>query len=627
MSGIAGIYNLDNKSADPALLRRMIDRMAHRGPDGQGCWIEGPVGLGHAMLQTTPESLQEKQPLSHERGSLCLTFDGRVDNRSDVRAALASKGLVCRTDTDAELLLRAYECWGEDCPQHILGDFAFAVWDGLNRKLFCARDPLGIRPFYYIFTGSAFTFSSELRPLLDTPNFQRKPNLGMLGEYLSDNVTSLDETLYRDILRLPPAHQLVLQDGALRITQYFQIDPGKTIRYGSDEEYAEHFFDIFKEAVHCRLRSQTPVSLFLSGGLDSSSIFGMAQRLMREGMCETGKLEAYSLTFSHPEADERTYVNDVARMWGSTVHTASVDDSTADPLVDQIQRFQDFPDSPNASPWQLLFKMARQNGSRVTLWGFGGDECLTGGRAHCADLFRQLQIPTLLRQIRHDVTVSNLWGGGTITFRDAVRWCLFPLIPYSLKSRIKSHIQWDVPRWITPSFARTIGLQDRLLRRASPPPFPTKAQQEIHGSLVSGRCALEYELVNRLEAYEAMEGRYPFCDRRLIEFALALPEEQRWRDDQTKYVLRQAMRRLLPDSVRQRKSKADFSYLYKEAVARESAGEVFQSLRLAAEGYIDAVAAREVYNRCMQGDVRTLGPVWMILALEHWLRTVCIGIA
>src|SRR5450759_488270 len=338
MSGIAGICNLDGRPVDRMLLQRMTDVIAHRGPDGIGHWIDGSVGFGHLMLHTTPESLGEKQPLSYEPGNLCLTLDGRVDNRKELRVALESKGCAPRTDTDAELVLRAYECWGEDCPQHIIGDFAFAIWDGRNRKLLCARDLLGVRPFYYHFDGRAFTFSSELRPLLEMPGFERRLNPGMLGEYLCDNVTSLEETLYQNILRLPPAHRLVLQDDALHIARYFQFDPGKSIRYASDDEYAEHFFDVFREVVSCRLRSQAPVALFLSGGLDSCSILGMAGQLVREGAITNGQLAAYTLAFSDPSADERTYVSEAVGMWGFAAQSVNIDDVKAEPLADNIRR-------------------------------------------------------------------------------------------------------------------------------------------------------------------------------------------------------------------------------------------------------------------------------------------------
>lgn len=160
MSGITGIYHLDGRPVDPALLRRMTDIIGHRGPDGAGYWLDGPVGLGHRMLHPTPESLRETQPLLDETGNLCLTLDGRVDNREELRTALEDKGTKLRTDTDAELVLQAYECWGEECPKKIIGDFVFVIWDGRMRQLFCARDPLGVKPFYYYTDGRTFLYGS-----------------------------------------------------------------------------------------------------------------------------------------------------------------------------------------------------------------------------------------------------------------------------------------------------------------------------------------------------------------------------------------------------------------------------------------------------------------------------------
>lgn len=627
MSGIAGICNVDGGPVDRALLAQMTRAIAHRGPDGIGHWMAGPVALGHAMFHTTPESLRETQPLSMEsaqQGSLCLTLDGRVDNRRELRAALESKGCALRTDTDAELVLRAYEHWDEDCARHIVGDFAFAIWDGRNRKLFCARDLLGIRPFYYHFDGHTFTFSSELRPLLDVPGFQRRLNAGMLGEYLCDRITCRDETLYQNILRLPPAHRLALKDGVLRVSRHFDFDPGKSIRYGSDEQYAEHFFEIFREAVSCRLRSQTPVALWLSGGLDSCSILGMAGHLVEQGAISNRQLAAYTLAFSHPDADERAYVSDATEMWRFAAYSVDIDNVHAEPLVSDIQRYQDLPDFPNLSPWQGLCAKASNNGSRVNLWGLGGDEWLTGEETHCADMLRRLQIPTLVRQFRHDLAFHRLGLDKSPSFpiRELMQWCVYPLIPLGMKLTAKRLLRWSAPSWISPEFARAVKLRDRLAQRAVPPRFPTMAQQRSHRQLDSGFDALVYELVNRMEARHNMEGRHPFNDRRLIEFALALPEDQRWRGDQTKYVLRQAMRRYLPDSIWQRRSKADYTFLDAECLVRERAGRVFQSLRLADEGYVDAGEVREMHERCCEGRIEEHGPLWMILALELWCARV-----
>lgn len=624
MSGIAGTYNLDGRPADRMLLERMAKAIAHRGPDGTGCWIGGSVGFSHLMLHTTPESLREEQPLSDEPGRICLTLDGRVDNRRELRAALESKGRVLRSDTDAELVLRAYEHWGEDCAQRIVGDFAYAIWDARNRTLFCARDTLGIRPFYYHFDGRTFSFGSELGPLLEMPGFARQVNPGVLGEYLCDAYASVDETLYRNVLRLPPGHRLVLRDGALRITRHWQIDPANAIRYASDGEYAEHFFEIFKEAVRCRMRSQAPVALFLSGGLDSSSILAMAARLAGEGIIGKDQIAAYHLAFSRREADERMFVNELAGMRAGTIHTASADTAAAEPARDRAQRFRYLPEDLDQSPWHILYTMARRSGSRVILWGYGADEWLTGNPVHCADLIRGLQFRKLLRQFRHDVAAFG-YLETEVTFAEAARWCLLPLIPRRLASNIKRGLQWNVPDWITPRFSRAIGLQERLSPRHGVPDFPTLVQQGMYGTLVSGYRTITYELANQLEAHHGMEGRSPFCDRRLVEFAFAIPEEQRWHGDQTKHVLRQAMRGLLPDSIRLRRTKGEFGYLIRENFARQCRGETFRSLRLAADGYVDAAAVRRLYERYTQGDGTSVLSLWAIFAVERWITTAAVA--
>jgi asparagine synthase (glutamine-hydrolysing) len=626
MSGIAGIYHLDGRPVDPALLTRMTDSIAHRGPDASGHWIDGSVGLGHRMLHTTPESLQEKQPLLDETGHLVLTLDGRVDNRDELQVALAAEGAKLRTDTDAELVLRAYEYWGDECPQRIIGDFAFVVWDRRQRRLFCARDIVGIKPFYYSTEGRTFRWGSEIKQFFTDPTFPLRPNEGMMGEYLCVRLVDAEETLYQGILRLPPAHVLTVHDGQLRQMRYFDIDPDIEIRYSSNEAYAEHFYAIFKEAVRCRLRSPSPVSVFLSGGLDSSAIVGMAQHLAREGEIPGHGVEAYSLVCSEPAADERTYIEDVVKMWGINAHFACPDGWVPPSLRDQVLRVQDFPDSPNMSPWEVLYTMARARGSRVVLWGHGGDEWLTGHSTHCADLLRQFRIPTLLRQIRHDLQVRNLWGGGGVGLRDALQWCLFPLIlpriPQPMKSLVRPLVSRELPGWIAPAFAHRIALRERLRRSSTLPRFPTLAQRAIYGQLGNGQSVAEYEWVNRFESGLSMEGRSPFNDRRLIEFALAIPEEQRWHGHQTKFVLRQAARELLPESVRQRLSKADFSYLYPETFTREKAEDVFTSLRLASDGFVDAAQAERICRQACQGAMQYLAPVWMILATERWYSTM-----
>ncbi len=215
MSGIAALYNLDGRPVEPALLRRMTDVIAHRGPDGAGVLTDGAVGLGHRMLRTTPESLGERQPLTDETGEFAITFDGRIDNRDELLAGLRAAGARLEAGTDAELVLRAYQAWGEDSPRRLLGDFAFVIWDKRQRRLFCARDQLGVKPFYYQRDERTFRCGSELHQLLQDPAVKREPNEGMVGEYLATVVTTLEETLYRGVFRLPPGHLLVAEPARL----------------------------------------------------------------------------------------------------------------------------------------------------------------------------------------------------------------------------------------------------------------------------------------------------------------------------------------------------------------------------------------------------------------------------
>lgn len=205
---------------------------------------------------------------------------------------------------------------------------------------------------------------------------------------------------------------------------------------------------------------------------------------------------------------------------------------------------------------------------------------------------------------------------------DMIRWCLSPLIPCPVKKTVKRLLQRDVPSWMDPGFARRIDLQERLLCAPEPPRQATEPQRSMYTLFHSGRAVTEYELTDRLHAHERAEGRYPFNDRRLIEFAFAIPEDQRWRGDQTKFVLRQAARHLVPEPVRRRRSKADFTFLYAQTFERERTDALFGSLQLAADGYVDGARTKALYQRCREGDTWSMDSVWMILAIEQWYRAM-----
>ena len=238
MSGIAGIIRFDGAPSEPALVEKMTSAMAHRGPDGARHWVSGSVALGQCMLRTTPESLEEAQPLANEDESLVLVMDGRVDNWEELRNELLSRGAVLRNRSDAELVLRSYETWGTRCLHHIDGDFALVVWDEHRRAAFCARDRLGNKPFHYHWDGRTFAFSSETHAVLALPWVRQEFNEGLLAEFLAFEWFTRDETFWKGVMRLPAAHCMESQAAGLHQAEY--LAPGRTCRAAVQEGRRVH---------------------------------------------------------------------------------------------------------------------------------------------------------------------------------------------------------------------------------------------------------------------------------------------------------------------------------------------------------------------------------------------------
>ena len=632
MSGLAGIYNLNGRPADPILLRRMIRRAAHRGPDASDCWINGPVGMGHVMLQTTPESLYERQPWLDESGTICLTLDGRVDNREELILSLEAADFHLRTDTDAELLLRAYQRWGEHCPEHVVGDFALVVWDGPRRQLFCTRDILGLKPFYYCLHGSSFYWASEIPPLFEDEAVARRPNEAMIAEFLSGMVVTNTESVYEGISRLQPAHTLVVRTDRVVTRRYWTIDPHRRIEYSNDEDYAQHFYELFSTAVRCRLRSHKPIGLELSGGLDSSSIVSFLQAPSQTHPKGHDRLRTFSLVFPGLPCDERVFIDDVVAQGAFRAHHITPETPSLSDFVEDILHSYDFPDHPNGVMNAPLRAFAQQQGCRVLLTGSGGDEWLTGSFFHYADLLRNLKFRPLLHRLRAD----RQWYGedlsSSLLSLPLVQFGLLPLIPQSYRNLGKRLLgRTNRPEWVSPTLWERAQIQERINLASYSPHGCGHAQQDLFGSTIHGGGIHGIELDERAASSFGLESRHPFNDRRLIEFALALPEEQRWRDG-SKFILRHALKGLLPRSVRGRTDKADFSCIFAHTLLKESTAAIFRSLSVASMGWVDGdriwadyQSMASLYSQGNEDYRFHVSPLWMILGVELWWRTIFLG--
>ena len=400
MSAIAGIYYRDQHLVDHELLQRMVDNLAHHGPDGVGVWHDHEIGLGHCLLWTTPESVYERFPLRSQLGNLVLVSDARIDNRDELLSTLNLIDHPAEKITDGQLLLSAYEKWGCNCPNQLLGDFSFAIWDENRRTLFCARDHFGVKPLYYYASDRIFAFASEIKALLCLPEVPRQLNEIRVAEHLILLDSDPKITFYRDIFRLPPACHLSVNAHSLKVYEYWSLESNRALSLGSNQEYANQFLDLFTEAVRCRLRSVSPVGAMLSGGLDSSSITCVARNLLAaEGSLP---LHTFSAGFDIvSESDEQAFQSAVLAQGNVISHYLQGD--SFGPLTNLEQVLWHQEEALTAGNLRLnwgLYQLARDHNVHVVLDGWDGDITVSHGYEYLRELARKGQWLTLASETR-----------------------------------------------------------------------------------------------------------------------------------------------------------------------------------------------------------------------------------
>jgi len=607
----------------------MLDAVNHRGPDGGGMWSDGHIAIGQRMLHATPESIHEKQPWCDEAGRYHLVFDGRIDNGADLRPQLIAAGLEPRTDTDAELVLRSYQCWGEEFAAKLIGDFAIVVWDSQRSSLVAARDPSGMKPFYYYADRKKFVCGSELHQLFHC-GVPAEPNEEDVAEYLANRTYSADATLYRSIRQLLPAHLLIVSRDRLITRRYYDLDRDREIRHRNDDEYANHFLSVFKEAVRCRMRAVGRVASDLSGGLDSSSIVSVARILQENGDARCDGFESYSQVFPGLSCDESEYIKAVAAKCGVPLNLELSTQPGEVDLAAQVRQFRDFPNYPNLTAGFGFRRLARRKGARVGLTGEGGDEWFSGSIDDNADRLRSLQIADLIRQLRIDADQS-----GTRMMRQVspIRLLMSSAVIPMLPPAVREFVQWrsrpsrlPYPGWINSDFARRTDLYARLISEPRLPRVRGNTRWQIYSLFHHGELPVTTGIVEQAIGRIGLETRRPFFDRRIIEFAFALPDGQLRRGGFERYIVRNAMTGILPEVVRTRITKATFNEPMLESVEHDAGLISFDRMEIAQRGWVDSAKLKAGFEALMasrrngEGDYAL--PVWMAIATEIWHRVI-----
>jgi asparagine synthase (glutamine-hydrolysing) len=551
VSGIAGIYNLDGQPVTPIDLQRMARAIPHRGPDGIGYWLGNSVGFAHLKLQTTAESASENQPLRNDHLDLCLIMDGRIDNRTELLVELEDKGFLGCDATDAELVLRSYACWGEDSPRRLLGDFAFAIWDARRKQLFCARDHVGVRPFYYHCTDSRFIFGSEIRAILAPPDIPRRLNESRVVDFLVEELERDDResTFYKDILRLPAGHLLIVGPNRFTKRDYWNLKASPQLNLGSIQEYGDAFREVFLKAVGCRLRSSHRVGSTLSGGLDSSSVACTIRDKLGSELKEP--LHTISLVDAdESKCGETPFIKEVLSGGGLVPHIIRSND-VSDLRGEMAHSDEPFEIASYFSNW-FGFAAASKAGLRVLLDGVSGDHIIPPYE-YLAILVRSLDWSTLSAELAWAARKSK-----KSRFRILARYGLVPLMPSlyrsfhwlsgnSPTSPTGSSALINVDFAIRMRVAERIKVQRREWLKAA------QDLGNLHSlSFSGGVLSFFLEHAGRIAASMGVETRHPFLDRRVIDFFLSLPLKMKSHVPLPKMVIREGMKGILPDRVRLR---------------------------------------------------------------------------
>lgn len=605
MNLISGLCKLDGGPVDRRAVRRMNAaaqlltrcRRSHR--------IEDSVGLAWVTAAAAAPAAG-----GGRRGCI-LVFDGRLDNRKALGAALRGHGAGPGSG-DVELTLAAYEAWGDDCASKLIGDFAFGLWDGARRRLLCVRDPLGVRPLYLSLRDGVVCFATQLRQILaartQTPPFDPE----FVADRLALGVDRADAacTPYRGVSRLKPGHRLIAENGRARIERYWEWRARSAARGGNHQAYVDRFRETFSDAVESRMRGAGVVWSDLSGGLDSSSIVSVAAR--RRGR---SRLAAVSVVFDESTlSDEREWAAAVARAHGVERHCIDGDARHPFSRLREAVRYWEEPHAAAAffGVHQQYRRLMAGRGVPVLLTGIGAEAVVMSkcqAPVHLADLARRGRLAPLWRELDGWQRALKTPLGNVVS-----RYCLRPLANRPLISYDRLP---ETPDWIAPSFARRWNLRERA-RRGGMPSARRGVADQWHVEKV-GRIT-GFLLRGYLE--KACDIRYPFLHRPLVELALATPWSLKAVPGEPKALLRRAMRGVLPEEVRRRTQNASTGHAAYTGLRREwpFLERLVASSMLAELGVVRRERLRNALHLARQGHACDLGRLLSTLTLDAWLQ-------
>ena len=613
MCGICGLYYFSRDDVvEKDRIQRMARTLSHRGPDDEGVYLDGRVGLGHRRLSIIDLSTG-RQPISNEDGSVWTVFNGEIYNFLEIRNQLIEQGHQFQTQTDTEILVHGYEQYGVGLVEKLNGMFAFAIWDAQEQRLVLVRDRLGIKPLFYHRDNSRLIFGSEVKSVLASGLVPKDIDPDQLPMYLSYGYLPNGATMFRDIHQLPPAHMLVCEPESMHIERYWDLDQIETNESLTEEEAIEQIGHLFRESVRRRLMSDVPLGAFLSGGLDSSAVVGLMSQLMDQ------PVKTFSIGF---EVDEYNELNDARRIadhFGTEHHELIIRPDAIDLLPKLISAFDEpFADS-SAIPTYYVSEFARQHVT-VALSGDGGDELFAGYKRYLTPPRdeRFLKLPTWVR--------SNLVGqvGQWLPTqarakeyfsyisqpeleRYLARRCIYP--PWSQQKLLATDMWTSEERDVAYRYAHQ------------------RIQSKPHGSFLEKMLYLDtvtylpFDIltkVDRMSMLHSLEARVPMLDHTLVEYAAKIPERLKLSDGQGKHIFRKTISSWLPSHVFQKK-KHGFALPLEHWFRKELRDLVSDVLATSRQrDYFNAGYIQHLLDDHQKGIRNHSARIWTLLVFEMW---------
>jgi len=625
MCGICGkLYFESGRTVNAQQLDGMMGAISHRGPDGQGRYLAGSVGLGHTRLAIIDLSTGD-QPMTNEDRTIWLVFNGEIYNFHELREELIRKGHVFRSTSDTEVIIHLYEEYGTACPSRLRGMFAFALWDDANRTLFLARDRVGIKPLYYVNTGKALLFASEIKALLCDREVNREIDRQAIHRFLTFLYLPGDGTLFKGIRKLEPGHCLIVREGRVTTPSYWDLKFNGRANEQSLELACDDLRQLLKDTVRRHMISDVPVGVLLSGGIDSTVVLSCAAQ-------ETSKrISTFTIGFGGEEFDdERPFAREVAERFGTEHHEITISAQDFSSFLPAYVRHMEEPvcEAP-AIALHYVSKLARQF-VKVVLSGEGGDEAFAGYQTY-RNLLMIERIKRVAGPLKHLLASSFDWVGslnGLDRFKKYAPICKTPLADYYY-SRVGSPFDYfnlHREQLCTPDFCSTIGDEDskQIVQRLFERVDGQAAQQSPLNRMlyVDTKTWLPDDLLikaDKMTMANSLELRVPFLDHLVLEFAAALPTRFKVKGWTTKRILKEAFKDSIPREVMNRRKTGLPVPLrrWMRSDLQDFVRDVLLTGRSISRGYFRRSAIQKLLkSNAVNGDL--MKEVFSLLTLELW---------